>query len=43
MQEITLNLECSEDRRDKNLQKFTGGACTIMVTWKSKNDKKVGP
>jgi hypothetical protein len=29
-----MNLECSEDRRDRNIQKFTGDTCTIMVTRK---------
>ena len=36
-----MNLECSEDRRNRNIEKFTGDTCTIMVTWKVMNDKKV--
>jgi hypothetical protein len=36
-----MNLEYFEDRRDRNIQKFTGDTCTIVVTWKVKNDKKV--
>jgi hypothetical protein len=41
MWDITMNSECSGDTRDKNIQKYTGDTCTIMVTWKGKSDKKV--
>jgi len=41
MSEITMNLERSEDRRNINIQNFTGDTCTITDTWKVKNDEKV--
>jgi hypothetical protein len=37
-----MSLECSEDRRDRNIQKFIGDTCTITVNWKVKDDKKLG-
>jgi hypothetical protein len=35
-----MNLKCNEDE-ETNIQTFTGDTCTITVTWKVKNDKKV--